>query len=136
MAHCTFYEIAQGRLKPDATVFENESVVAFFDRGSIAPYHTLVIPRQHSTNIYDVEEDDLVKLTSAIRKICLIYKEKLDINNVQIISSNGAEAQQDAFHLHFHIVPRSKGDGQDIQWKPDPTLPGRFQELLSRLKSK
>ena len=134
MTQCTFCEIAEGRLKPDATVFENESVIAFFDRGAIAPYHTLVVPKRHSTNIFDVKEDDLVEVTRAIRKLCLVYKEQLGINNVQIISSNGAEAQQDAFHLHFHIVPRSKGDGQDIQWKLDPTLPGRFQELLSHLK--
>ncbi|KZL20834.1 HIT domain protein [Pseudovibrio axinellae] len=123
-------------MKPDATVFENESVIAFFDRGSISPYHTLVVPKRHSTNIFDVQEDDLIKLTCAIREICLIYKEKLNINNIQIVSSNGAEAQQDAFHLHFHIVPRSKGDGQDIEWTPDPTLPGRFQSLLSKLKAK
>ncbi|WP_153039947.1 HIT family protein, partial [Pseudovibrio sp. WM33] len=73
--------------------------------------------------------------TRAIKHICLMYKERLGITDIQIVSSNGKEAQQDAFHTHFHIMPRHEGDGQDIVWTPDPMLSAKNEELLARLNA-
>ena len=70
---------------------------------------------------------------SVIKKLTTLYREKLGIENVQIVNSSGSEAQQDVFHIHFHIVPRYKGDGQDIQWKPHAELKEKFDELLEKL---
>ena len=64
-----------------------------------------------------------------------MYRDVLGIDSVQIVSSNGEAAQQDAFHLHFHIVPRAKGDGQDINWTPDFTIVDRFDDLLSKIET-
>ncbi len=43
------------------------------------------------------------------------------------------EAQQDVFHLHFHIVPRHAGDGQNIRWKSHPEYRERFDALLEQI---
>ena len=43
MATCVFCEIAAGRL-PAAKVYEDNTVVAFFDKAPVAEFHTLVIP--------------------------------------------------------------------------------------------
>ncbi|NLG37752.1 MAG: HIT domain-containing protein, partial [Clostridiales bacterium] len=59
--------------------------------------------------------------------------DKLGINNVQIINSSGAEAQQDVFHIHFHIVPREEGDGQDINWTTHKEWRDKFDDLLNKL---
>nr|WP_299813036.1 HIT domain-containing protein [uncultured Roseibium sp.] len=133
MERCIFCEIAAGRL-PATKVYEDEFVVAFFDRAPVAEYHTLVIPKQHATDIFDVNDDNVRALASAIRTICRTYRSALGIDNLQIVCSNGADAQQDVFHLHFHIVPRTRLDGQDILWKPDHSIAERFGELLSRLE--
>lgn len=132
MTKCTFCEIAAGRL-PAWTVYEDDYVIAFFDKGSIAEFHTLVIPKRHATNIFDVDADDFLAVASAIRHISQSFKKDLGIEAVQIISSNGVSAQQDAFHMHFHIVPRTIGDGHDISWTPDPSIRERFDELLARV---
>lgn len=133
MKRCTFCEIGAGRMRSDAKVYEDERVIAFFDQAPVAEYHTLVVPKRHSTNVFDVEEDDLIAVAVAIRHICRMYRSKLGIEDLQIVSSNGAAAQQDAFHLHFHIVPRAHGDGQNITWTPDFSILERFDNLLSRL---
>jgi histidine triad (HIT) family protein len=130
---CVFCEIAAGRL-PAAKVYEDDAVVAFFTLDPVAEYHTLVIPKRHARDIFDVEDVDLKAVASAIRHIARSYREKLGIGALQVISSNGAAAQQDAFHLHFHIVPRTKDDNQDIHWTPDRSIVERFDELLSRIK--
>ena len=130
---CTFCAIAAGRL-PAARVYETAGAVAFFDRGSVAAYHTLVIPRRHATSIFDIPGEDLRAVMSAVRHLSRLYRSRLGIEAMQIVSSNGQAAQQDAPHFHVHIVPRHEGDGLDVAWTPDPTIPPRFEALLTRLR--
>jgi histidine triad (HIT) family protein len=93
-----------------------------------------VIPKNHYENIFDVPEGELFKVMAVVRKLAHLYREQLGINNVQITNSSGAEAQQDVFHLHFHIVPRHKGDGQDVVRAPHPEWREKFDALLERIR--
>ena len=63
------------------------------------------------------------------------YKEELGIEHLHIVNSNGREGQQDVFHLHFHIVPRKAGDGQNIKWKTYPEWREDFDGMLKKLES-
>ncbi|MEJ8476801.1 HIT domain-containing protein [Roseibium algae] len=111
MKRYVFCETGAGWVRPDAKVYKNERVIAFFDRAPVTEYHTLVVTKRHARDIFDVKEEGLLAVTSAIRLICQVYREKLGIKDVQIVSSNGNDAQQDTYHLHFHIIPRAHGDG-------------------------
>ena len=133
MNDCTFCRIVAGEL-PAWRVYEDERVLAFFDIGPVAEYHTLVVPKRHSQDILDVPEDDLRAVATAIKKITALYESRAGIRNMQIVCSSGREAQQDVMHLHFHIVPRRSGDGQNIAWTAYPALRDRFDDLLERLK--
>lgn len=133
MSPCIFCKIAKGEVK-SWKVYEDESIYAFLDINPVSEYHTLVIPKAHYENIFDVPEHELVKVVAVVKKLVDLYRERLGINNVQIINSSGAEAQQDVFHLHFHIVPRSKGDGQDVVWTTHPEWREKFDALLERIK--
>ena len=115
-------------------VYEDDFVYAFFDFNPANAYHTLVVPKDHYENIFDIPEDELYKVMSAVKKIALIYKQKLGIVNVQIINSSGADAQQEVFHIHFHIVPREKWDNQDILWTPRIEVREKFDQLITDLQ--
>ena len=78
--------------------------------------------------------EELLGVMTALKDVVDRYHERLGLQNVQIVNSSGAEAQQDVFHLHFHIVPRHEGDGQDIQWTTHPELRERFDAMLARLR--
>ena len=130
---CIFCKIARGEAK-SWKIYEDESVYAFLDVNPVNEYHTLVIPKTHYENIFDVSEDELLKVMAVVKKLVNLYREQLGINNVQIINSSGAEAQQDVFHLHFHIVPRKMGDGQDVIWTTHPEWREKFDALLERIK--
>lgn len=132
MEKCIFCKIVSGEI-PSHNVYEDEQTYAFLDIHPAAEYHALVIPKNHSENIFDVTEKDLVAVTATVKKIIDIYNRKLGIKNVQIINSSGAEAQQDVFHLHFHIVPRQSGDGQDIKWTDKSQLGGKLAESLENI---
>ena len=133
MTNCIFCKIVNREVK-SWKVYEDEKVYAFLDIHPASEYHTLVIPKRHCENIFDVSEADLVAVMAAVRKITLLYQEKLGLRNVQIINSSGAEAQQDVFHLHFHIVPRKRGDNQNVKWTTHPEWTEKFDALLEKLK--
>lgn len=132
MSDCIFCRIVDGHL-PSYKVYEDEKTYAFFDINPAADYHTLVIPKNHYENIFDTPEDEVMAVSATVRKISRMYKEKLGINNIQIICSSGHEAQQDVFHIHFHIVPRKLGDGQNVPWKKKQITHEKFEDLLKNL---
>ena len=132
MSNCIFCKIVEGKTK-SWKVYENESVYAFLDIHPVNEYHTLVIPKNHYENIFDVPENELINIISVVKQLVTLYNQKLGIKNVQIINSSGSEAQQDVFHLHFHIVPRKKGDNQNVKWITHPEWVEKYDQLLKDL---
>lgn len=133
MTNCIFCNIVKGDAK-SWKVYETEHAYAFLDIYPASRYHTLVIPKKHYTNIFDIPEKELTEVISVVKKVSKLYEEKLGINNIQIISNSGAEAQQEVFHLHFHIVPRKRGDGQNLKWYTHPEWTRDFDEMLEKIK--
>jgi len=133
MKNCIFCKIANGEEK-SWTVLENEHTIAFFDWSVVNKYHTLVIPKKHYKDIFETPTKVLTEIISMIKKITTLYKDKLGIENIQIINSSGSDAQQDVFHIHSHIIPRYSGDKQDIKWHSHPKFREDFDKLLFALK--
>jgi histidine triad (HIT) family protein len=133
MNDCIFCKIIQGTAK-SWKVYENDSVYAFLDIHPVNEYHTLVIPKNHYENIFDIPEHEFLEVISVVKKLVTLFKSKLGINTVQIINSSGADAQQDVFHVHFHIVPRKRGDGQNVRWETHPEWAEKFDLLLEKIK--
>lgn len=129
---CIFCRVAAGQAH-SWKVLESERAYAFLDIHPATHYHTLVIPRAHYRDVYDLPGDELVEVMALVRRVALLYRERLGIANVQIINSSGAEAQQDVFHVHFHLVPRSAGDGQDVVWRTHPEWAADFDRMLEVL---
>jgi histidine triad (HIT) family protein len=133
MDDCIFCKILRGEIK-SWKVYEDERVYAFLDINPVSRYHTLVIPKGHYENIFDVPEDELLEVMAAVKRLAVRYKNILGIENVQVINSSGREAQQDVFHLHFHLVPRKAGDGQDVVWKKHPEWIEQYDVMVERIR--
>jgi histidine triad (HIT) family protein len=130
---CVFCEVVRGDA-PSWRVYEDEAAYAFLNIFPASEWHTLVVPKAHHVDVFDTPVEELVAVTRAVKHVVDLYQRVLRITDVQIINSSGAQAQQDVFHVHFHIVPRQRGDGQDVQWSMHPEWRGRFDEMLSRLR--
>ena len=132
MDDCIFCQVAR-RERESWTVHETDAALAFLDINPVSEYHTLVIPKRHAADLFAVAEADLLGVMSALKHVVDLYRGRLGIQHLQVVSSSGSEAQQDVFHLHFHIVPRRAGDGQEVNWTRHPELRERFDGQLARL---
>lgn len=94
----------------------------------------MVIPKQHHENIFDTPAATLKNVIAGVRHVAKLYEEKLGIKNMQIFNNNGKEGQQDVFHIHFHLVPRTKGDGQNIRWTTHREWISEYDDMIEKLK--
>ncbi len=117
---CLFCKIIDGQI-PSHKVYENDLVLAFLDIFPLSYGHTIVIPKKHYYNFLDMPEDDMGNYFKELKKISLLIKEKLKIDGFNIVQNNFPAAGQVIPHLHFHIIPRMKGDG------PLRMIPGKVQ---------
>ncbi len=132
MANCIFCKIVKGEAH-SWKVHETANAYAFLDIHPVNRYHTLVIPKQHYVNVFDTPEEELADVMRTLKQVVDLYERKLGMENLQIVSSSGAVAQQDVFHLHFHIVPRYENDGQNIRWKTHDEMVAEYADMLKKL---
>ena len=83
--------------------------MAFLDILPLNMGHTLVIPKAHFVNIFDIPEELLSQIYRVTRQVSLATKKATDADGISIIQQNGKAAGQDIFHFHAHIVPRFEG---------------------------
>ena len=134
MENCIFCKIVRGEV-PSYKVYEDEHTFAFLDIHPAAKYHTLVIPKAHYVNVLDIPTEVFLQVMDTVKKVVDIYREKLGLENLQLIHNAGREGQQDVFHLHVHIVPRECGDGQNVTWKRHPEWREQFEGMLKVISS-
>ena len=109
MDDCIFCKIVAGEI-PAQKVYEDDNALAFLDVSPTAQGHTLVIPKKHFENIFDIDDDDLKELAVAIKKVSNLIKKNLGATGINIMNNNGVDAHQAVPHLHFHIIPRLPND--------------------------
>ncbi|MBR3205702.1 MAG: HIT family protein, partial [Bacillus sp. (in: Bacteria)] len=103
---------------PCAKVYEDEHVLAFLDISQVTKGHTLVIPKIHKENIYEMTPEVSNHYFPAIQKIARAINQEFEPIGLNLLNNNGEKAGQSVFHYHMHIIPRyGKGDGFGAVWK-------------------
>ena len=108
---CIFCKIAQ-KQAPSSVIFEDKTVMAFLDIRPLNIGHSLVIPKDHYADIFDIPKDILGQVHQVTKPIAFAVKKATDADGVSIIQQSGRAAGQDIFHFHVHVVPRF--DGQKL----------------------
>lgn len=116
VAGCAFCAIAQGKDQSVEVVCEDESWIAFFPLDPATPGHTLVIPRKHVVDLWDVDASLGADLIAAVVRVGRAIDASLKPEGMNLITSAGKAAEQTVFHLHLHVVPRWQRDGFGQIW--------------------
>ena len=109
MTECVFCKIVAGEI-PSEKIYESDFVLAFLDVNPFTEGHTLIIPKKHFENIFDLPEEILKEIAVASKKVSELLKNKLTTDGINLVNSNGKAAQQDVPHYHLHLIPRYSKD--------------------------
>ncbi len=127
--NCVFCQIIR-RAAPASIIYEDEAVVAFLSNRPVNVGHTLVLPRKHYENIYDIPEDEAAYLFRITKRITQAVRDAVEAEGVRIVQNNGEAAGQVVFHLHVHIIPMKPHNkfSHDGAFR-DPTKPRTVADL-------
>lgn len=112
---CLFCEIVEGK-RPCRKIYEDDAVLAFLDINPAAPGHCLVVSKKHFTDIFDIDEPSLQSMMAGVRKVAIIIRDKMNVNDINILQNTGRHAGQIVSHIHFHVIPRTENDGIFIKF--------------------
>ncbi|MFA5421031.1 MAG: HIT family protein [Patescibacteria group bacterium] len=115
MDNCIFCKITSGEIS-SFDIYEDDVVKVFLDLNPVSRGHMLVVPKGHYENIFDCPEDVLSRMIKVSKKMSNICKEKLGASAVNIFNNSGKDANQEIFHIHFHIVPKYENDGLKLDF--------------------
>ena len=124
MSGCIFCEIVEGSA-PCVKIYEDDSSLAFMDIFPVSAGHTLIIPKAHASNLFEIAPESLAAVSRASRILAVAMGEALAPDGVMVMQLNGAAAGQTVFHYHTHLIPRAEGSSLALE----PRVPGKPEEL-------
>ncbi|MEJ5328085.1 MAG: HIT family protein [Candidatus Bathyarchaeia archaeon] len=101
---CTFCKILR-REAPASIIYEDDRVIAFLSIQPVNIGHTLVVPKKHYENIYEIPEEEHAYLYRIVKKVAYAVRKAMSAPGIRIVQNNGATAGQVIFHLHVHVIP-------------------------------
>ena len=104
---CIFCKIAAGEI-PSRKIYEDSDLIAIMDLNPTSKGHSLIIPKEHCTNIYDIDEDIAAKVMKTAKKLATKLTVALNCDGFNLLQNNGETAGQTMFHFHMHLIPRYK----------------------------
>jgi histidine triad (HIT) family protein len=129
---CIFCKIVAGEI-PSHKIDEDDKTLAFMDINPWTKGHSLVIPKEHSRNIYDADPEDLAATHKTAQRLAQRMRDRLNCEGINVVQSSEPVAMQTVFHTHVHVIPRYSDDGLRLPAHPKPAeheeLAGLAEEL-------
>jgi len=111
---CTFCDLIQGAAEV-SVCYEDAEAIAFMDIQPVNAGHVLVVPRTHYDSLLDVPQELGAHLFSVTMRLANAVRGVTGCEGMNLVVNSGVAAGQDVFHYHVHIIPRTKGDGFEIE---------------------
>lgn len=130
---CIFCKIVASKA-PAAVIYEDEICLSFLDINQATKGKTLLIPKTHFVDIREIPDEILMHMAAVTKKIILHFENIGLAQDFQVFNTCGTIAQQSVFHIHFHIIPRTKDDGADIWLLRNPMDSVELQDLAKKIR--
>ncbi len=131
---CPFCEIAAGRSKAQI-VAEDAETIAFLDHSPLLAGHVLLVPRSHVATLPDADDATLQALALKLRALTAALPEALGADGSFVAENN--VVSQSVAHLHFHVVPRWRGDklfSHNLSWRRIRYKAGEAERIAAAIR--
>ncbi len=106
-----FHMIANGKAETNI-VFQDDYMTAILDIDPINVGHVLILPKAKKQEFLQLDENELLSLTSMIKKVSQAINEIYSPEGISMMQNGGENSELNYFH--FHVFPRFEGD--DFNW--------------------
>jgi histidine triad (HIT) family protein len=131
---CIFCKIIAGEI-PCFKLYEDEGTLAFMDINPANEGHALVIPKEHSADVYAITDAALSSTVVTVKNVAAAIAKTLSPDGVNLVQANGPAAAQSVFHFHMHVLPRRNGDELKLNWGLNPGDMDAIGELAERIRA-
>jgi histidine triad (HIT) family protein len=114
MSDCIFCDIADGKA-PASFVYRDDVALAFMDISSLNTGQVVVIPIKHFSYLADMDETTGQRFFTITTRVCQAIRQSgIPCDGINLFLADGQAAGQEIFHVHFLVIPRTKGDAMKI----------------------
>ena len=106
--NCPFCQIVQGELAA-CKVLEDDLCLAFLDHRPVFYGHVLLIPKAHYTTLTDLPAILFTPLLANVQLLARAIEFGLQADGAFVALNY--RVSQSVLHVHWHIIPRNRGDG-------------------------
>ena len=130
--NCIFCKIVAGDI-PAAKIYEDDHVFGFLDIEPLSAGHALLVPKQHSPNLAQLPVAEAQHLAAALGPLARAVVQAVQADGFNVLCNNGAAAGQLIEQVHYHIIPRKKGDGLFTRWPGEKYPKGRIEHIAQEI---
>ena len=127
--NCIFCKIRNKEIQAKL-VYEDDKVIAFLDNNPNTNGHTLIIPKQHFKDLYDININVLTRIHKVARILMNHYNKTLMPTGYTLAQNNGSAGE--VKHYHLHLIPRYDNDLLDHIYNKGAI--SRLDDVVSNIK--
>jgi diadenosine tetraphosphate (Ap4A) HIT family hydrolase len=98
---------------PADLVTENGLAYARYDSNSLSRGHVIIVPKRHVADFFEMTDAEQAALLDLLRQAKNLVQRKYSPDGFNIGANVGKAAGQNRMHVHFHLIPRYRGDVAD-----------------------
>jgi len=91
-------------------VTETATAYAMFDKYPVSPGHTLIIPKLHAADYFELPERTKTACWFVVDRVKMLLSQRYHPDGFNIGINIGKAAGQTIQHVHIHLIPRYDGD--------------------------
>lgn len=129
---CIFCDIAAGKI-PSHKLYEDDTVIAFFDVNPTSYGHCLVVPKEHTDTFLDCPPQLRDHVFEVAQQLANKLEERLHCDGINVLSNIHEAAGQSVHHFHVHLIPRYVNDDH-VTLAFGEIPPVDFDELEKKMK--
>lgn len=122
-----FTRIIKGEI-PCYKIAEDERFFAFLDVNPLGKGHTLVVPKKHSSYIFDMEDTELADMMVFAKKVAKAIEKCIPCLRIGV-AVIGLEVP----HTHIHLVPLNEENDLNFRKERPKLSKEEMQEIADKI---